>query len=619
MNATVQADFGASWYAGTAAGAFERPRLTFDIDVDVCVIGGGLAGLTAAREVARRGWSVAVLEAKRVAWSASGRNCGVVMPGFGSDPRRMVERIGIDLATDLWKLSEAGLDYVRTTIRDTGMPGVRPVSGWLDVCKADNADELRAVAALLKEKFGAAIEAWPTERVRAGLKSDCYFQALHYPDAFHIDPLNYAHGLANAALAAGAAIFEESPALEIDPAGVRKRITTPSGRVRAAHIVLAGNAHLDALVPRLAETVLPVTSYVAVTAPLGERLGEAISYKGAVSDTRLSGAQYRIVGGDRLMWAGGVGTWPPSPRRAVGQFASAIARTFPQLGAVEIEHAWSGVMGFSVHGMPQVGEVIPGLWLASGFGGHGLNTTAMAGELIAGAITDGDDRWRLFLPYELVWAGGTLGRAVHHVATWARRGSESWAASLSRRREAVRRAEAAQVRPEQAAPPQVAPQQVAPRPVAPRDVAPQRVAPREVTPREVAPRPVTPPQAAPRQVALPEVMPAEVLPPPVAPMPGPAARPEPAGVEPSPGETAAALVPEVESLLGQVAERANRQTGGRPAAKKGKTPKRAQGAARNGPTTRAAPAGTPGRQARSASPSGEAEPPAVSKDPPSTD
>ncbi len=615
MNATVQADFGASWYAGTAAGAFERPRLTFDIDVDVCVIGGGLAGLTAAREVARRGWSVAVLEAKRVAWSASGRNCGVVMPGFGSDPRRMVERVGIDLATDLWKLSQAGLDYVRATIRDTGMPGVRPVSGWLDVSKADNGDDLRAVAALLNGKFDTAIEAWPTERVRAVLKSDCYFQALHYPGAFHIDPLNYAHGLANAALAAGVAIFEESPALAIDPAGVRKRITTPSGRVRAAHIVLAGNAHLDALVPRLAETVLPVTSYVAVTAPLGERLGEAISYKGAVSDTRLSGAQYRIVGGDRLMWAGGVGTWPPSPRRAVGQFASAIAETFPQLGAVEIEHAWSGVMGFSVHGMPQVGEVIPGLWLASGFGGHGLNTTAMAGELIAGAITDGDDRWRLFLPYELVWAGGTLGRAVHHVATWARRGSESWAAGLSRRREAARRAEAAQ-RPEQAAP-QVAPQQVTPRPMTPREVAPQRVASREVAPREVAPQ-VTPPQAAPRQVALPEVMHAEVLLPQVAPMPGPAARPGPAYVEPSPGEAAAsALVPEVESLLGQVAERANRQTG-RPSAKKGKTPKRPQGGARNGPILGTGPAATPGRQARSASLSDEPEPP-VSKDPPSTD
>src|SRR5246500_1520635 len=105
MNVTVRADSGASWYAMHAPPAFERPRLTYDLDVDVCVIGGGLAGLTAAREVARRGWSVALIEARRVAWSASGRNCGFVLPGFGADPRAMVERVGVDRARELWKLS----------------------------------------------------------------------------------------------------------------------------------------------------------------------------------------------------------------------------------------------------------------------------------------------------------------------------------------------------------------------------------------------------------------------------------------------------------------------------------------------------------------------------------
>jgi glycine/D-amino acid oxidase-like deaminating enzyme len=447
MNATVRPDFGASWFAARAAGAFERPRLTFDLDVDVCVIGGGLAGLTAAREVARRGWSVAVLEARRVAWNASGRNCGFVLPGFGADIRRMVERVGIDRARELWKLSEAGVEYVRATIRDTEMPGVEPVSGWLDVSKIDNGDELLAIATLLGQEFGAAIEGWPTERVRAVLRSELYFHAIHYLNAFHIDPLNYAHGLARAALAAGAVIFEETPALAIDPAGVRKRIATPSGRVRAAHIVLAGNAHLGSLVPGLAHTVLPVTGYAAVTAPLGERLGAAIAYRGAVSDSRLADYHYRIVGGDRLMWAGGGGLLPRSPRAAASRFKAAIARTFPQLGAVEFEHAWSGIMGFSLHRMPQVGEVIPGLWLAGAFGAHGLNTTAMAGGLIASAITENDDRWRLFQPYELVWAGGRLGRVVRHVGTWSRGLEEDWAASLARRREAVRRAEAEQAMP----------------------------------------------------------------------------------------------------------------------------------------------------------------------------
>jgi glycine/D-amino acid oxidase-like deaminating enzyme len=438
----VRADPGATWYAARAAGAFERPRLTYDLDVDVCVIGGGLAGLTVAREIARRGWSVAVLEAQRVAWNASGRNCGFVVPGFGADVRRMVERVGLDRAKALWALAEMGVDYVRTTIRDTAMPGVAPVAGWLDVSKVDNGDELLAVATLLGQDFGAEIEGWPTERVRAALRSDFYFHAIHYPTAFHIDPLAYAHGLANAALAAGATIFEETPALAIDPAGVRKRVTTPKGRVRAPHVVLAGNAHLGALAPGLAETVLPVMGYVAVSAPLGERLGEAIAYQGAVSDTRLSDFHYRIVDGDRLMWAGGAGVGPPGPGRAVKRFKAAIARIFPQLGAVEFEHAWAGVMGFSVHRVPQVGEVVPGLWLASAFGAHGLNTTAMAGELIASAITERDDRWRLFLPYELVWAGGMLGRAVRHVGAWSLRAGEDFAASLARRREAVRRAEA---------------------------------------------------------------------------------------------------------------------------------------------------------------------------------
>ncbi len=523
MNMTVRADSGASWYAAHTVAAFERPRLTFDIDVDVCVIGGGLAGLTAAREVARRGWSVAVLEARRIAWSASGRNCGFVIPGFGADIRRMVERIGLDRARALWKLSEAGVEYVRAAIRDTAMPGVAPVSGWLDVSKVDNGDELLAIATLLGQEFGAEIEGWPTERVRAALKSDVYFHAIHYPAAFHIDPLNYAYGLAEAVLAAGATIYEETPALAIDPAGVRKRITTPSGRVRAAHIVLAGGAHLGALAPNLAETVLPVTGYVAVTAPLGERLADAVAYSGAVSDSRLADFHYRIVGGDRLMWAGGGGIWPPSPRRAARRIKVAIARTFPQLGAVEIEHAWSGVMGFSVHRMPQVGEVIPGLWLAGAFGGHGLNTTAMAGELIATAITERDDRWRLFLPYELVWAGGALGRVVRYVGAWSLRKGEDWAASLARRREAVRRAEA-----EQAA--------RAPAPAEPESPEPPVAEPAS---REMA-RDMTPDRALAQPLD------------------------EAAGAEPSPGELAAmaqasTLVPEVESLLHQAAQRAERR------------------------------------------------------------
>lgn len=436
------ADLGASWYAATSVVASARAPLVHDLDVDVCVIGGGLAGLTAAREIARRGWSVAVLEARQVAWNASGRHCGFVVPGFAQSVDRIVERVGLDHAKALWALSEFGVEYVRATIRETGMPGIVPIAGWLDVSKTDDEDALWSLAERLGRDFQASVEYWSADQVRSQLKSEFYFQALHFPRAFHIHALNYALGLAAAAVEAGATIFENTPAIEIDPAGVRKRIVTPSARVRAAHVVLAGNAHIGGLIPELGQSVVPVTTYAAVSAPLGPELTGAIAYRGAISDSNRADCHYRIVDRNRLLWAGRLTPWPSDPRRRAAHFGREIARRYPQLGEVRFEYAWSGVLGLTVHRMPQIGEVSPGLWLASGFGGQGLNTSAMAGNLIARAIVENDDAWRLFLPYGLVWAGGLLGRSAVQVAYWVRRAQEEVGAHLSRRRESAQRKEA---------------------------------------------------------------------------------------------------------------------------------------------------------------------------------
>src|SRR6266478_2579528 len=161
--------FGSTWYAATMVPAAERSRLTFDLDVDVCVVGGGLAGLTTARELARRGWSVALLESRRIAWNASGRNDGFVLPGFAESMDKVVARVGLDHAKALWNLSEMGLRYVGTTIAETRMPGVTPVAGWLKVSKVDNGDEVLAAVQLYGE-LGTEVEGWPTERVRDVLR-----------------------------------------------------------------------------------------------------------------------------------------------------------------------------------------------------------------------------------------------------------------------------------------------------------------------------------------------------------------------------------------------------------------------------------------------------------------
>jgi 2Fe-2S ferredoxin len=247
--------------------------------------------------------------------------------------------------------------------------------------------------------------------VRDVLRSESYFQAIHFPAAFHIDPLKYLLGVAADAERLGVLIFEGTPATALDPAGVRKRVDTPKGRVRANHLVLAGGVHLGKLFSLAARTLVPVSGYVATTRPLGTKLLDAVRYTGAVEDTLRGGDRYRIVGDDRLLWGGLAAGHKMSPR-LTRQIQRNILGVYPQLDEVEIEHAWVGTMGYAVHAMPQVGELAPGLWLANAFGGQGLNTTAIVGQLIAGAITDGDNRWRLFAPYELVWAGGPFGRAA---------------------------------------------------------------------------------------------------------------------------------------------------------------------------------------------------------------
>ena len=433
-----------SWYEATRVATRERGRLSFELDIDVCVIGAGLAGLTVAREIAKRGWSVAVLEAGHVAWAASGRNSGFVLPGFHEDEDTIVERIGLDHAKHLYALSKDGVDYVRRTIAETGMPGVDPVPGWLHVSKTDGDDTVRGRVERLRW-IGAEVEAWPVARVRETLNNPRYFAALHYPNAFHIHPLNYALGLAADAEAAGVRIFEDTPALSIDPTGVRKRIDTPNARVRAPHVVLAANVHLGSLMPQLAATLLPITTYVLVTEPI-PMLNEVIRYKGAVSDTERADNHYRIVGGNRLQWGGRVRLWDAEPRSIARSLIGDIKRNFPALGDVAVAHLWRGTLGRAVHRMPQIGQIEPGLWVASGFGGHGLNTTAMAGELIARGIVENDETWRLFAPYELVWAGGKLGRVLAQGLYWGSRPFARAEEEIARYRERARQRKAARMK-----------------------------------------------------------------------------------------------------------------------------------------------------------------------------
>src|SRR6202451_18048 len=339
-----------------ATGMPERLRLSFDLDVDICVVGAWLAGLTVALEAARLGASVAVLEGRQVCWSASGHHLGTVMPGYGLPIGDLVERVGFDDTRELWSLSKQGADLVRANATEELMPGIALSEGVLEVSNVDAGDQLISRLQMLGEDFETEVEGWQVDRVRDQLRTGHYFHGVYYPKAFSIDGRKYVHGLAALARRAGVRIFEDTPVVSIDPSGIRKRIVTPSARLRASHIVLAGNIHLGAPLRRLSETLLPVWRYAGLTAPLGERLAEIMTFQGSVTDS--DGVDhFRIVDGDRLMWASPETTWPAHPQR----FASAIQRRirtiFPKLGRVEIAETWGGAVGHTVHGVPPLGQL----------------------------------------------------------------------------------------------------------------------------------------------------------------------------------------------------------------------------------------------------------------------
>src|SRR3982074_26129 len=262
-----------------------RSRLSFDLDVDICVVGAGLAGLTVALEAARLGASVAVLEGRHIGWNASGHQLGTVMPGYGLPIGDLIARIGFEDTRELWALSKEGAEYVRATASEELIPGIALSEGALEVSNVDVGDQLISRLQMLGEDFGTEVEGWQVERVRAQLKNEHYFHGVDYPKAFQIDGRKYVHGLAALARRAGARIFEDTPVVSIDSSGIRKRIVTPSARVRASHIVLAGNIHLGEALRRLSETLLPVWRYAAVTAPLGEHLADVVAFKGSVTDS----------------------------------------------------------------------------------------------------------------------------------------------------------------------------------------------------------------------------------------------------------------------------------------------------------------------------------------------
>ncbi|ESY73376.1 oxidoreductase [Mesorhizobium sp. LNHC221B00] len=416
-----------TYYRRTLVDNTIRPPLRDVSECETVVVGGGLAGLTTALQLARAGQQVVVLEAQRIGFGASGRNGGFVNPGFATGTDSIAAMAGVDAAQKLHRLSIEGVDFVRKTIRDLDIKAAEPRSGMLSVLRHDGGVALKAYAEQLARDFNYRLNYLEREKVRTVLHSERYHQGLRDPNAFHMHPLNYLRAVAVEIERLGGRIHERSGAVEANLDGAEKIVRTDGGDVRARQAVFATGGYTGPLVGRLKRAFLPIATYVMVSEDAPDLIAEAITTTDAVGDNRRAGDYYRIVeDGRRLLWGGRITTRAASPSVLARQLRREMVTTYPQLEKLKTELAWSGLMSYARHLMPQIGALQPGVWYLTAFGGHGINTTAIAGKLIAEAILGESDRYRLFAPFGLAWAGGPAGLAVAQLTYWKLQAQDWW-------------------------------------------------------------------------------------------------------------------------------------------------------------------------------------------------
>lgn len=403
-----------TWYEATAPAftAVNPPRGV--TACDVCVIGGGLAGITTARELQKRGRIVVLLEAQQLAWGASGRNAGFVGNGFAAGIEEIIQRVGLKSAQALYRLSAHGTEYVRREVQRLDA-SIKMGDGIIIAQRVDDPVATRRYAAMMLRDFNEGLDVLSTEQTRAILATQRYYQSIRNPRSLLIHPLRYARALADDAQHCGVKVHENTPALEARKDGTSFIVRTAHGEIHAQHVVHCVSSLDRRLHPPSGRAVLPVTTYIAVTAPLEQ---DAIRVRSGIGDMRRAGDYYRLIPDNRILWGGRITTRQGTPSRLAQMLKRDMLSVYPQLGDPKIDYAWSGTMAYALHKMPLIGRAPDGQWFATAFGGHGLNTTAMAGLLLARAIADRDDEYRRFANFAPRWAGGPIGRLGVQANYW---------------------------------------------------------------------------------------------------------------------------------------------------------------------------------------------------------
>jgi gamma-glutamylputrescine oxidase len=378
-----------TYYQANASEPFPiAPPLTEPVTADVCVIGGGYAGLSAALHLVRQGAAVRLLEASRIADGASGRNGGQVHNGFRYDSHWFESRLGTDFARQIGELaieSRAHLDWlIRTYNID-----VQYQPGLLHLChkKSYVAAAKAHVDDVMSRHPEAGLRFVDVHEARSLVSSNDYYGGYLDTRSGHLHALNLALGIARAASQHGALLHEHSAAIRISRNGAGWEVHTAAASVKAPNVILAGNGYLRDLQPAVEARVMPINNFVVTTEPLGREAAEGlIRGRLAVSDSRFVVYYFRITPDDRLLFGGGETYSYQFPNDIAGMVRKHLLHVFPQLQDTRIEHAWGGTLAITTSRLPFVREVEPGLFNASGFSGQGIVVAPFAGKALAEAI-----------------------------------------------------------------------------------------------------------------------------------------------------------------------------------------------------------------------------------------
>jgi gamma-glutamylputrescine oxidase len=402
----------ASWYATTTIPFEDRPALAGTADCDVCVIGGGITGSSAALHLAQRGFSTVLVEAKRIGWGASGRSGGQAIFGFGCDQSKLRKIVGREDSRRLWDMSLESLELMRQLILDHGIDCAYRAGQMHAAIKLRQRDELLEWQELLEKEYGyGSLRLVERPELAGMMATDRYLAGLYDSNSGHLHPLNYTLGLNLAAQRAGAQVFEVSPVVSIDEAEGRVTVRTPAGEVRCRYVAVCCNAYLGNLVRPLRSRIMPVGTYIVATERLGQELaGSLIRNDMAVADINFVLDYFRLSGDTRLLFGGRVSYSKIPPPNLSRSIRARMVKVYPQLSDARIEYSWGGFVAITVNRAPHFGRTGRNVFFAQGFSGHGIALTGLAGKLIAEAVAGSAERFDVFsrIPHMPFPGGPTL-------------------------------------------------------------------------------------------------------------------------------------------------------------------------------------------------------------------